>query len=109
MAVAGVKKKEPRTIVAMKGRPKRAKGCFARSARYLAGMVPLYELERKRLAGKTAILCACSWRVCPDAQCWFWFCVSAKTVDVNKSGDYLVADHAAPSLVGFLAPRIGSI
>ena len=65
---AGVRKKEPRTMVAIKGRPKRAKGCLASSARYLAGMVPLYELERKRFAGKTAISGGCTYGVQLDAQ-----------------------------------------
>ena len=91
MAVAGVKKKEPKTMVAMKGRPKRAKGCFASNARYLAGMVPLYELERKRLEGKTAMLGGCSSGVRLDAQVAVWSIGSMTVYNLKQRGDYVIA------------------
>lgn len=54
--MAGVRKKDPSTMVAMNGRPKSMKGCLARAARYLAGTVDSYELDLKRFVGKTAMM-----------------------------------------------------
>lgn len=56
MAVAGVRKNEPATIVAMKGKPKSAKGCFVRRDRYRAAMVFASADERNFLLEKTAML-----------------------------------------------------
>ena len=55
MAVAGVKKKDPATMVAMKGSPKRRNGCLFRAERYFAAMVLDWLVERNFLFGKTAI------------------------------------------------------
>lgn len=55
-AVAGVRKKDPKTMVAMKGRPKSRNGCFARAARYFAGSEELYEDARNFFDGKTAMV-----------------------------------------------------
>jgi len=57
-----VRKKEPATIVAMKGRPKSAKGCLPRADRYREAIVFASAAERNFLLGKTAILrdCNCS-------------------------------------------------
>lgn len=46
MAVAGVRKKEPATMVRMKGSPKRRKGCFAREERYREARVDVEVDER---------------------------------------------------------------
>lgn len=51
-----MRKKDPATIVAMKGRPKSANGCFASSVRYRAAMVFASADERNFLFGKMAIL-----------------------------------------------------
>lgn len=50
-----MRKKDPRTIVAMNGKPNSRKGRFARAARYLEAAVDSYELGLNFLAGNTAI------------------------------------------------------
>lgn len=50
-----MRKKDPKTMVAMNGRPNNMKGCLASAARYLEGSVDSYELGLNRFAGKTAI------------------------------------------------------
>lgn len=56
MAVAGVRKNEPATIVAMNGRPKSAKGCLLSDARYRAASVFASLEGRYFLLVKTAIV-----------------------------------------------------
>lgn len=53
--MAGVRKNDPMTIVAINGRPNSRKGCFASAFRYLEGRVDSYELGLNRLAGNTAM------------------------------------------------------
>lgn len=55
-AVAGVRKKDPATIVAMNGRPKSRNGCFARAPRYREAIVLASAAERNFLFAKTAMV-----------------------------------------------------
>ena len=69
-------------MVAMKGRPKRANGCLARAARYLAGMVESYAAARNFFVGKMAIV-------------------------RYSSGDYLLVRYHDAVVIGKV-PKVGS-
>jgi hypothetical protein len=56
MAVAGVRKNDPATIVAMKGSPKSANGCLVKAERYLDAMVLASEAGRNFLRANTAMV-----------------------------------------------------
>lgn len=56
IAVAGVRKNDPATIVAMKGSPKRANGCRASWRRYLPAIVFESAAERNFLFEKAGIV-----------------------------------------------------
>jgi hypothetical protein len=58
MAVAGVRKNDPATIVAMKGKPKSRNGCRANCARYLDAIVLASFEERNFLLENTAMVVA---------------------------------------------------
>jgi len=55
IAVAGVRKKEPATIVAINGRPNKANGCLASPDRYRDAIVLASLAERNFLFPNTAI------------------------------------------------------